>query len=109
MERSAGKKAADALRAPFVLGQKDGLTRLARKVGINALEVTTHKGTARFPSIRTLVEADLRVWLPVMAVILDEEKIQQILADAEQALSAYVDEHGQAVFSVSAHIITGTK
>ena len=69
----------------------------------------THKGTARFPSIRTLVEADLRVWLPVMAVILDEEKIQQILADAEKALSAYVDEHGQAVFSVSAHIITGTK
>lgn len=109
LERSAGKKAADALRAPFVLGQKDGLTQLARKVGINALEVTTHKGTARFPSIRTLVEADLRVWLPVMAVILDEEKIQQILADAEQALSAYVDEHGQAVFSVSAHIISGSK
>lgn len=109
LQRSAGKKAADALRAPFVMGQKDGLRQLARNVGINAVEVTTHRGTAKFPSIRTLVEADLRGWLPVMGVILDEEKIQHILTDAEHALSAYVDEEGQVVFSISAHIMAGSK
>ena len=109
LERSAGKKAADALRAPFVLGQKDVLVQLAEKSGVNAAKVATHSGTAKFPSVRSLVEADLRGWLPMMGIILDEEKIQQILADAEQALSAYVDEHGQVVFPVSAHIIIGSK
>jgi hypothetical protein len=42
-----------------------------------------------------------------MGVNMDEEKIIQILAEAEQALNAYVNEHGQAVFPVSAHIICG--
>ena len=109
LERSAGKKAADALRAPFVLGQKEGLIQLAKESGISTAKVTTHSGTAKFPSVRSLVEADLRGWLPVMGVNLEEEKIIQILAEAEQALNAYVNEQGQAVFPVSAHIIIGSK
>ena len=109
LERSAGKKAADALRAPFVLGQKEGLIQLAKESGISTAKVTTHSGTAKFPSVRSLVEADLRGWLPVMGVNLEEEKIIQILAEAEQALNSYVNEQGQAVFPVSAHIIIGSK
>jgi SAM-dependent methyltransferase len=109
LERSAGKKAADALRAPFVLGKKEGLIQLAKESGISNAKVTTHSGMAKFPSVRSLVEADLRGWLPVMDVNLKEEKIIQILAEAERALNPYVNEQGQAVFPVSAHIITGSK
>ena len=109
LARSAGKEAADALRAPFVLGRKEELIRLANGAGIDAVKVTTHSGTATFPSVRSLVEADLRGWLPVMGVFLEEKRIEQILAEAEQAMAAYVDEHGQAVFAVSAHILTGLK
>jgi SAM-dependent methyltransferase len=109
LERSAGKKAADALRAPFVLGKKESLIQLAKDSGVSTARVTTHSGTAKFPSVRSLVEADLRGWLPVMGVNLEEEKIIQILAEAEQTLNAYVNEHGQAVFPVSAHIIVGSK
>jgi SAM-dependent methyltransferase len=109
LERSAGSQAADALRAPFVLGEKDGLVQLAEEAGVTSIEVATHMGTARFPSVRSLVEADLRGWLPVMGVFLEEAKIQQILEEAEEALSPYVNEHGQAVFSVSAHIVGGAK
>jgi len=41
--------------------------------------ITTHHGTAQFPDIRTMVEADLRGWLPMMGVILTEEQIGRIL------------------------------
>lgn len=109
LERSAGEPAADALRAPFVLGDTRSLIQLAKEANVTAVEVTTEVGMARFPSIRSLVEADLRGWLPVMGVFLEEAHIQQILAEAEEALSSYVNEQGQAVFPVSAHIIRGTK
>jgi hypothetical protein len=97
------------ISSPFVLGKKESLIQLAEESGVSNVKVTTHSGTAKFPSVRSLVEADLRGWLPVMGVNMDEEKIIQILAEAEQALNAYVNEQGQAVFPVSAHIIIGSK
>ncbi len=107
LERSAGKAAADALRAPFVLGDPEELTELFENAGVASVEVTTQMGTARFPSIRTMVEADLRGWLPIMGVVLEEDLIQSILAEAESALAEYVTAEGQAVFDSPAHIVTG--
>lgn len=109
LERSAGSQAADALRVPFVLGEKSGLIQLAHEAGVASVDVTTHRGTAHFPSIRSLVEADLRGWLPVMGVLLEESKIQHILEEAEELLGVHTNERGQAVFDISAHIISGTK
>ena len=109
LERIAGAQAADALRAPFVLGEPSGLVQLAHEAGIASVAVTTHEGTAHFPSIRSLVEADLRGWLPVMGVFLEEGKIQHILAEAEDALRPHANEQGHAVFHISVHIISGTK
>jgi hypothetical protein len=71
------------------------------------VSVETHNGTARFPNIRTMVEADLRGWLPVMGVLLTEEHIQDILEEAESALATYVTEDGAVVFNSPAHIVTG--
>ena len=56
-----------------------------------------------------MLEADLRGWLPVMGVMLDEATIEQILEEAESALGAYVADDGQAVFDAPAHIVTGTR
>ena len=109
LERLAGSPAADALRAPFVLGDKNGLLQLAQEAGVASVEVTTHEGTATFPSIRSLVEADLRGWLPVMGVLLEESKIQHILAEAEETLRPYTNEQGCAVFDISAHVLRGTR
>jgi len=107
LQRTAGQQAADALRAPFVLGDRDELSRMFSEAGARSVEVTTHSGTALFPSIRTLVEADLRGWLPVMGVNLPEEQISQILHEAETALSSHATSDGQVRFDVSAHIVTG--
>ena len=60
LEQTAGRQAADALRAPFVLGNRQHLATLFSEAGVDSPEITTHHGTAQFPSIRTMVEADLR-------------------------------------------------
>ena len=72
LQRHAGQRAADALRAPFVLGNRDLLARLFESAGMDTVDIATHSGTARFPSVRSMVEADLRGWLPVMGVVLEE-------------------------------------
>lgn len=87
LERIAGKRAADALRAPFVLGDRQALATLFEKTGTASIEITSKNGTARFPSIQMMVQADLRGWLPVMDVVLPEEQIQRILEEAEGDLN----------------------
>jgi len=108
LERVAGSEAADALRAPFVLGDPVALRKLAEDAGIASIDTSTHEGEARFPSIRALVEADLRGWLPIMGVVLPDEQITQVLDEADQDLSEYAQADGKMVFDMPAHIVTGT-
>jgi ubiquinone/menaquinone biosynthesis C-methylase UbiE len=107
LRRILGQQVAEALRAPFTLGDKDVLRKIFVEAGANDVEVTTHSGTALFPSIRTMVEADLRGWLPVMGINLSEEQISTALHEAETALAAYATSDGQVRFHLSAHIVTG--
>jgi ubiquinone/menaquinone biosynthesis C-methylase UbiE len=107
LERLAGVSAANALRAPFVLGDKEQLAAMFEEAGLESVSVATHNGTARFPSIRTMVGADLRGWLPVMGVLLKERQIQRILEEAESVLADYVTAEGQVVFNAPAHIVAG--
>jgi SAM-dependent methyltransferase len=109
LEQIAGARAADALRAPFQLGDPTELVGLFQGAGVDSVNVTTHRGTARFPSVRTMVEADLRGWLPVMGVVLPEEQIQDILEESNRALSHYVTAEGTVEFESPAHIVSGAK
>jgi SAM-dependent methyltransferase len=109
LERMAGRQGADALRAPFVLGDRKELAALFSEAGAASAQVTTHRGTARFPSIRTMVEADLRGWLPVMGVILNEDQIDRILQAAPQALGSYATADGEVTFQLSAHLVAAKK
>ena len=109
LERTAGRQGADALRAPFVLGDRKALATLLSEAGITSARIDTHSGTARFSSIRTMVEADLRGWLPVMGVILSEDQIDLILQEARQALGSYAAADGEVTFPLSAHLVTARK
>lgn len=109
LERMAGREAADALRAPFVLGQRDELVRVVEEGGGAALEASTLVGRARFPSVRSMVEADLRGWLPVMGVDLEEDLILSVLAAADQELASFVHPDGRVQFDAPAHLVSGTK
>jgi len=109
LERMAGSAAADAVRKPFALGAPDALVDLVRSAGAESVEIRTQPGRARFPSVRAMVEADLRGWLPVMGITLPEDQITSILAEAEQALRSFVGAHGEATFATSAHIVVGSR
>ena len=109
LDRAAGREAADALRAPFVLGDRASLAALFENAGVTGVEIATHRGAARFPSVRVMVEADLRGWLPAMGVNLSEERIAHVLGEAEQLLAPYVTEDGAAAFETSVHIVTGAR
>jgi SAM-dependent methyltransferase len=106
LDRSAGKAAGDALRAPFALGNKRSLAALFRAAGAESAEVETHRGTGKFPSLRELVDAELRGWLPVMGVNLSEPEIERLLGEAEGALARYVSREGTVVFDIPAHIVS---
>ena len=105
LERRAGSAAADALRAPFVLGDTGELRGLFEDAGAVVVSMDTQHGTASFPSIRSMVEADLRGWLPVLGVHLDDDVVDSILDAAEDALSAYKTSAGAMVFDTPAHIV----
>ena len=106
LEQTAGRAAADALRAPFVLGDPQALRDLFAAAGIASTQITTLAGTGRFPSVRTMVEADLRGWLPIAGVELTEELIGNVLAQAERTLAPFAQPDGRVVFDLSAHLIT---
>jgi SAM-dependent methyltransferase len=109
VQQSAGQPAGDALRAPFVLGNTGDLATLFKDAGVVSPEIRTHRGTARFPSIRTMVEADLRGWLPMVGITLTEDQISRLLAEAERVLGCYVTADGRVAFQLSVHLITAQK
>ena len=107
LDEMAGPAAADALRAPFVLGDAAKLRETFVEAGWE-VDVVTIVGRARFPSIRAMVEADLRGWLPVMGVELSEDTISEILAAAEHRLGEFVSPSGTMEFDSPAHILSGS-
>lgn len=106
LERLVGTRAADALRAPFVLGDPEQLSATFEAAGARSVRVVTQQGSARFPSIRAMVEADLRGWLPVMGVNLEESQIRRVLDTAERQLAAYAAPNGEVTFATSAHLLS---
>lgn len=108
LDEMAGKEAGDALRAPFVLGDAQQGRAVFEEAGFEDVQVETRMGTGRFPDIRTLVSADLRGWLPVMGVHLQEATIERILKAADRKMAHFISE-GQVVFDCPGHVINGRR
>jgi hypothetical protein len=110
VEDVVGAAAAAPLRAPFILGDRTRVSEHFRAAGIPGATVVLHPGRGAFPSIRTMVELDLRVLLPMMDVALDEAQIAEILRRAESALRPFVsEENGKVVFASPAILGTAVK
>jgi len=97
VERLAGREAGDALRAPFVLGDPKRMAELCAAAGIKGARVALQPGRGRFPSIRTMVEVDVRDWLRIVGVALDEDLIERILRESETALRPFLTVDGSGV------------
>lgn len=109
LTRLAGDAAGDALRAPFCMGDPDELHQLFGSAGVESLEVRRLPGTGIFPSLDTLVQADLRGWLPLMGVHLDEDQIEEILVASRELHAGSVLPDGRLRFESPALIASGRK
>ena len=97
-----GQEAADALRAPFVLGDRDALADVLAAGGLGGADITTVTGTARFASIREWVRMDVRGW--TLAEFIDDAGFEALVAEAQERLAGFAADDGSVAFPAPAHI-----
>ena len=94
---------------PYSLGNPQVVASELEQAGFEGIESETKVEDARFPSSRTMVEAELRGWLPLFGIKLDEGKIADVLVKSDRRLAKYAGQAGEAVFPTSAHVITALR
>ena len=102
-----GPAAAASLRMPFVLGDAARAVSLVRAAGFDDVQIATHEGQARFPSVETWMHADVRGW--TAADVIDDAGYARLLAEACCELARFVRPDGSVVFRCPAHIVTATR
>jgi SAM-dependent methyltransferase len=107
LQQLFGGRAADALRAPYALGNPRALTRLFTDAGCANVRIATHEGTARFASIEAWVHTDVRGW--TLADMIDDAQYSLLLTEAKTKLREFVAADGTVAFRAPAHIVTATK
>ncbi len=107
LQRLFGDRVADALRAPFALGDPAGLRSEFTKAGIPSVEIRTGDGTARFPSIESWVHTDVKGW--TLADLIDDAQYGRLLRAAQEDLATYVQRDGTVAFGCAAHIVIAAK
>jgi ubiquinone/menaquinone biosynthesis C-methylase UbiE len=107
LERLFGPRVADALRAPFVLGDPSVLRALLVKAGITDASIETRAGVARFPSVGAWMHTDVKGW--TLADMLDDGQFARLLGEAEEALRPFVSPDGTVSFPAPAHIVCAEK
>src|SRR5690606_3326566 len=102
-----GEDAANALRAPYNLGDKQVLEAVLNDAGVTNYDISTITGTARFPSISSWMFTDIKGW--VLADSITDEQYEQLLETAERELQSFVQADGSVAFDAPAHIISIVK
>ena len=109
LERLISKEIADALRYPFLLGDREEFASLFAAAGITSAAITSQDATARFASVRDMVLADVKGWFPLAGINLDAPMIDSLVTEAQAALEPFITSNGSVAFPISAHIVTATK
>jgi ubiquinone/menaquinone biosynthesis C-methylase UbiE len=107
LQRLFGSRIADALRAPFALGEPQQLPALLGEAGISGAEIRTMEGAARFPSIEAWIATDVKGW--TLADLIDDAQYRLLLREGERELQAHVGTGGAVAFAAPAHIATAVK
>ncbi len=107
LQRLFGDQAADALRAPYVLGDPDALLSLFEEAAIVGAQIQTLDGVARFPSIEAWVHTDVKGW--TLADMINDAQYEILKREAQLALKPHALADGSVEFQAPAHIVTATK
>ncbi len=100
LARLFGRDAAESLRAPYSLGEPAALRALFAEAGIAPMHVELREGVARFPSLETWVEVDIRGW--TLADQIDEAGAARLLSEARTELARFVQTDGSVAFPAPA-------
>jgi SAM-dependent methyltransferase len=106
LDRLFGDEAADALRAPYCLGDRERLADLFAAAGYGEVDVATRVEAARFPSIDDWVHTDVRGW--TLADMLSDGQYQQLREAAHDRLAEFVQPDGAVRFATPAHVVTAS-
>lgn len=107
LRRLFGDGAANSLHGPYILGDTKELEVILKDGGISNASITTHNGTARFPSIEAWVHTEIKGW--VLADALDDAQFEMLVEEAKKSLTSFVGANGAVTFNAPAHIISLTK
>jgi ubiquinone/menaquinone biosynthesis C-methylase UbiE len=99
-----GAEAAQSIRAPYALGDKEKLTSLFAAAGIETITIQTITGTARFNSIDAWIYTDIKGW--TLADVIDEAGFRRLKQIAPLRLNQFTQEDGSVAFPAPAHIVT---
>lgn len=100
IDRLFGTAAADALRAPFVLGDPAALSGPMAEAGIPAARIEIREGVARFASIEDWVHTDVRGW--TLSEMIDDAGHARLLAAARVELAEFAAPDGRVAFPAPA-------
>lgn len=107
LERLFGHRIANAMRAPFILGDRGELASLFAAAGLHSASVRTVVGRARFVSIEDWVHTDIKGW--TLANQLDDRQYAQLLQSAKSELKVFLTPAGHVEFESPAHIVGAVK
>lgn len=103
LDRLFGKEAADALRAPYHMGDREAIEALFSEELVN-VEVLVREGVARFESIEDWVYTDIKGW--TLADMPDDD-FERFSSVAQEELKRFTDDRGRVSFPAPAVIATG--
>lgn len=107
LQRLFGDAAADALRAPFSLGDLTALLPLFANAGLDHVKVATQEGIARFDSIDAWVDINIRGW--TLADMLDDAQYARLLDASRTEFRGMAEPDGSIAFSAPAHIVSASR
>lgn len=107
LARLFGDAVADLLRSPYALGDPRAVHALLADAGVGGAEVEHVSGQARFPSIRSWMQTDVRGW--TLADELDDDQYERLVTEAEKELRGFVMPDGSVRFEHPALIAAARK
>ena len=102
-----GADVAKSIEAPYSLGDREVLSALFARAGMEEVLIETMAGKARFPSVETWIYTDIKGW--TLADVIDDAGYERLRQEAPKRLSPFVLPDGSVEFNAPAHIVTVAK
>ena len=95
-----GSEAAEALKAPFCLGDAQILQELLEAGGLRDARIIKYEGTVHQPSLDHWLDTEIGGW--TLATMVDAEQLDVLKTAAKDTLAEYVSEDGTIAFPAPA-------